>query len=665
MKWEVSVIKLKTSWYKKELGKQSFRQVGWIGLIYFLILFFAIPLDVFMKIGSDNVIYRINTSNVFEINPAFQLMILFIAPVLLAIFLFRFLQIKDVADFIHGLPIKREKIFYHQFIIGLSLLFIPVLVTALILLIMSQTMDVTNYFTIHDIGYWIGVTLLLQVFIFVSSVFIGMLTGISAIQGVFTYIFLIFPVGIYLLIMSNLNYALIGFPAIYFRETYITEFSPITDSLNIAIDGNITILKILLYLVISIILFISSMYIYKKRNVEAATQAIAFRPLRPIFKYSFTFCITLIGGLYFGLLQKEIGWIIFGYLIGSVFGYLIAQMILLKTWRVFGQWRGYLYYVIGFALLFIVIILDLTGFEKKIPELDVIESVYITEDPYSFQYEEANMKQSGLSSKEEITLVRDLHEQLIQESTRRTDYQEYGLESHSLSIQYMLHNGKEFVRQYSMDDLDYYQDYLEKIYELQSYKKSANYLFGLFDEEIARISIEQTYESNQTNVVEIVEKEQISDAMAALKKDILEESYQEQRHPTYYLAYVDFLIANKNDQYGLTQIKTNYTHFISWLEGAGLAQQVLLTAEDISEIRIGHFSLQDDSVYDPNLYEQESSDILEIDDLKQMDTVIHALSQVYDNDLYGVAIYLKGESEPIIETIEANHVPDFVVDYFE
>lgn len=666
MKWEVSVMKSKTFWYKKELGKQRFRQVGWIGFIYFLILFFAIPLDVLMQVGIEDYTYKIETTTVFAINPFIQLIILFIAPVLLAIFLFRFLQTKDAADFIHSLPIKRENMFYHQVIMGLSLLYIPVLVNAIILSIMSQTMEISNYFTVPDIGYWIGITLLLQTFIFASSVFVGMLTGISAIHAAFTYVFLFFPVGIYLLVMSNLNYALIGFPKIYLTEAYITELSPVTDSISMAYYDNITFLKILIYLVFILILFISSLFIYKKRHVEAATQAIAFRPLRPIFKYGFTFCITLIGGLYFGLLQKEISWIIFGYFIGSIFGYLIAQMILLKTWRVFGKWRGYLYFVIGFVLVFVIIILDVTGFEKKIPEVDSIESVYISENPFSFRDKESRSGQKGLSSQEEIGYVRALHEKLIEESNRRTDYQEYGYASNSLSIRYILKSGKELVRQYSMKDLDYYQGYLEDIYQLESYKEYANELFWLFDEEIDKISIDPAYEFNLLNETEILDKAQISKGMAALKKDILEEGYQEQRHATYYLTYVEFLVANKKNQYAYMEIKTNYTHFVKWLEDVGLDEQVIMSVEDITEIRIGKFHLEDDNLYDPLMYE-DGLQILQIDDFSQMDTVIHALGDGNVSDLYGygAAFYLKGESQPVIETIESNHVPDFVVDHFE
>ena len=89
---------------------------------------------------------------------------------------------------------------------------------------------------------------------------------------------------------------------------------------------------------LTIILYGVSLYLYKKRKTESASEAIAFSKLRTIFKYGVTFCTMLFGGVYFSAVQSNsFIWMIFGYIIGAIIGYYIAEMVLQKTWRVFTQ----------------------------------------------------------------------------------------------------------------------------------------------------------------------------------------------------------------------------------------------------------------------------------------------------------------------------------------
>ncbi len=50
--------------------------------------------------------------------------------------------------------------------------------------------------------------------------------------------------------------------------------------------------------------------VVQKRHIEMATDAIVFRPLRPVFTYGFTFCVMLVGGAYFGQMQQKMSWVI-------------------------------------------------------------------------------------------------------------------------------------------------------------------------------------------------------------------------------------------------------------------------------------------------------------------------------------------------------------------
>ena len=53
----------------------------------------------------------------------------------------------------------------------------------------------------------------------------------------------------------------------------------------------------------------------------------------------------LFGGAYFSAVQSNsVAWMIFGYVIGAVIGYYLAEIVLQKTWRVFGHFKGILIY---------------------------------------------------------------------------------------------------------------------------------------------------------------------------------------------------------------------------------------------------------------------------------------------------------------------------------
>jgi ABC-2 type transport system permease protein len=184
----------KTSWINKELITQSIRSVGWLGIVYFIGLLFAIPIDILGKLTNPNIIYYNNLyENLFKIQYPIQMGLLFFIPVLLAVFLFRYLHVKQSADFIHSLPIKRNQIFQHTLLTGLGILLIPILLNTLFLLVLYWITELNLYIDAADIFVWSGITMLMAILFFLTGTFIAMITGLSAVQGVLTYIFLLLP----------------------------------------------------------------------------------------------------------------------------------------------------------------------------------------------------------------------------------------------------------------------------------------------------------------------------------------------------------------------------------------------------------------------------------------------------------------------------------------
>jgi ABC-2 type transport system permease protein len=197
-------------------------------------------------------------------------------------------------------------------------------------------------------------------------------------------------------------------------------------------------------------LYCLSLYLYKRRKIESSTEAIAFPKLRSIFKYGVTACTMLFGGMYFGEVQNNsIGWIVFGYVIGAILGYLAAEMVLQKSWRVFGRVKGLAIY--GAVVAILITVVQMLGiYENNVPEQDEVKSVILADTPHIYPGHENygyNYTPSPIEGENNIEAVRKLHEQIV--SDKKIDQFAGGEESiETAFFLYELKNGDKVVRQY-------------------------------------------------------------------------------------------------------------------------------------------------------------------------------------------------------------------------
>lgn len=566
-------MRLITSWYKNELLKQNFRQVGWIGLIYFIILFFSLPLNIFMTFSQGKENYY-HTSSVFDFGVAFQFLTIFIIPVLMAMFILRYLHQKDASDFLHSLPIKREHLFWQQAGFGMITLWLPIVINGFLVYLLTFFLDLGREFTLTDLAYWFIFSLVIVTFIYSLSLVIGTLTGITIVQGIFTYIFLFLPVGFSLLFYTNLNFAVIGLPVSRFISDQLFQFSPITDLANIMYSLDESHMKMWIYFILTIIALFIAQLLYKSRPGESATQPIAFQKLKPVFIYSFTFCFTLIGGLYFAVFNSNFVGILIGYLIFSLIGYFIAQMIVHKTWRVIKEWREYTYFFIGFVLLTVFLTLDVTGYQNRIPEPDEIESVFVIDDMYSYQrnidrYDDL----TGFTTQEDINKIREYHQFLIDDSSHRDSIIN---SHHEISILYRLKNGKEVVREYHHPYNSFKHKKINWVYDTPTYLQYTRDVFLIDSFDIKELRF---YSWAKDNDVVVTNRDQITELMMLLKQDLLDVS------PDHlFEAHLDIILRN-SESTGVS-INRKDERVVEWLMNNDLVDQAIVGADDIESVTI-------------------------------------------------------------------------------
>ncbi|GHH99529.1 DUF6449 domain-containing protein [Neobacillus kokaensis] len=652
----------KMSWFNKEMIMQIVRSTGWISIVYFLGLLFILPIQLMMMYSEDRLpdYYKGESYTLFQVNFELQLGLLVIVPVILAVFLFRFLHVKQASDLMHSLPLKREKIFHHYAITGIMFLTVPVAVITLMILILRNLLDLGSLYSLEDIFYWAGTTIVITLLLYTASVMIAMMTGISAVHAVLAYIFLFFPVGFVLLLFYNLKILLYGFPSEFFLQQQLERMSPITYATSL--NGRIFQWSdAIIYFILAVAFYLLALLFYKKRNVEQASEAIAFPKLRLIFKYGVTFCTMLVGGTYFsGVSNNNISWIIFGYVIGAVFGYFIAEMVLQKTWRIFARLKGLAVFAAVVAIL-VIGIKALGIYENRVPDLADIQGVQLTNEPYwiwnNAEPDEEYYRMKPLKEEANITAVRRMHQQILADRKLKHKKNEQTI---NYFVRYELKNGSSMTREYQVNER-LYDDFFKSIYESKEYKQATKPIFKIKDSEIKSLNIRANGPMNKT--VTLSNPEETKEVLEALRKDVLAESYEDSLYFRDRGSIVEIYLGDNHSIHSI-EIKPTYQNISNWLKEKGLTDRVKVTGEDLSHVLVVKGDVSNSNDLEISQEELESKkDSLDIKEKRQMEQLLDATS-AYDRGEYKVIFYYKFGDYVEIMSFDEEHAPDFVKRHF-
>ncbi|ARK29638.1 DUF6449 domain-containing protein [Halalkalibacter krulwichiae] len=664
-------MKLKTSLFNRGLFTQDLRNVGWVSVGYMLCLLFALPLQLLMLYTNQDP-YRQSQvpESLFAISSEFQIMMTFIFPVLLAIFLFRYIHVKLASDFIHSLPITRGHLLNQHVVIGILILLAPILVTGVSLLVLGQFLPYTELLTFATIFQWGGVMILFSVFVFLAGVFVAMFTGMSLLQGAFTYILFVFPVGVTVLFLSNLEFYLFGFTSHYYLTQQFERMIPFIRMTQLD-QHPLTYIEVTSYIVISLLFYLCALLVYKKRQSESATQAIAFEKLRPIFKFGVTFCSMLVGGIYFSSYEAGLGWILFGYITASILGYIVATMILEKTWRVFDKWKGYVVYAVIITILGMSFQIDILGFEKKVPNVDEVQGVYFGDsifyilDPDPVQSHDSMMERVNyieasyyFEEAETIENIVKLHEQIILE---KEQLQTTADRTNSVAIRYDMKNGDQIVRYYQMP-IEPYQKLYRAIIETEEYKNKQNPILQVKDlSNLNRITIDSYRTGKQ---VTITEREDIIEFHLLLQQDVADQSIEDLNDDRYWSSEIKYEF--KENKWLSLSWKKSYTLIEDWLEEKGMITQARQTPEDISYAYvIKNEQNRDmyDMVYSYHLEHNFAGqdNVIKVEDNKQLEELLRQSGGDHRGD-YIIGYFYKQSSYPEFETLKEGQVPGFILE---
>lgn len=698
MKWGIMVMKSKASFINRGILRNDFKRYTWIGIVYLLGLLLTIPLKLVMLFSRSEEFKMYYTAStylqVLQLDYLPNLILILIVPVLTGLLLFRYLQANTAADMVHALPIKRETLYNTHIGAGLTLLLVPLIITALVSWAVVAGLGIEFIQGKHILS-WLGICLLMNLVFFLSTVAVGMFTGLTTLQGLLTYILLLVPTGLSILLLHNLSMYVHGFPYDLYTIN-LEKFSPL---LRLPSSGIILLStgELIFYFLLCIALYFIGRYFYQQRKVESAGDAITFAVLRPIFKYSVTFCTMLLLGSCFHDTQENIIWIYFGYLLGAGLGYFLTEILLEKSIDVFHWQRAkglgiYALVIIGLIGLLQV---DITGYEKRLPELSQVENVYMDSYFHPLIYRNDNnpfkMHQALYKDKDSILNIYNLHREIINyRSEEKWDNTPWDINKNRVCLAYQLKDGSYFYRNYTINAVKY-KEQLKPIYESREYKTNQYQLLRVNLDDIKLIEI-NSREGNKS--VRISDKELLKQAVAVLRNDIYGQTYEnmtmnqkppwaeivvtlawEKYPPSDIGSDVAIVSGNRTADSKKNYYQTylswdkSYANFERWLQSTGLYNQArLLPGEDISYALVNYVPDGINKVAYNNLmdkgFSEEKPGVLKISDTAQLELCLQNYRNSYNEKAVYIVVFKLKNGNSFYGLFSQAEAPSFMKDHF-
>ena len=251
---------------------------------------------------------------------------------------------------------------------------------------------------------------------------------------------------------------------LWLATAYLTELTPIA-RLSTAVCGYADVLvpregeevylrvlpeggmtSLLVYAIVGLALLALGWLLYRRRPSEAAGDAIAFRWLRPIVRWTVGLCgglglglflsVALLGGLVGGLVQLLLCQTVMGLLC-----FFAAQMLLQKSFRVFRRsWKEALALVIALAAITLCIRQDFFDVQNRIPGASQVDTV-------SVQLYAGDISYCETDDPAVLERVQALHRAALAQGEDMADNSDRHM---SIRLRYELKNGDTVRRDYTI-----------------------------------------------------------------------------------------------------------------------------------------------------------------------------------------------------------------------
>ena len=504
----------KTSFFNRTIFRKDVTRLWPVWALYSVLLFFALPFQAYLRLAE---VRNLHSGTEFHLTHAFGAdaagIYFAISPVLICMMallaanaVFGYLYSPKNTNMTHAFPVTRKELFATHYISGYLFLAVPQIV---MFLAAMPGYRMQGFEVVREVLPGLVYALLI-IFIFYSiAVLCCLLSG--HIVASLAWYFIINAV--YFTLRLVINIVVNGFcygttlsviPEnsrwdILFPGKYLIQYTGIDqvtlNELSTVENANAQYMRytgwgiVLGYCAVAVILTALGMWMYRKRQLEAAGEMNAFGFLDPVVRVLASFCGGGIFGYVLALISSTddnlhiVPFLIFSVLFQFIW-YLVSAIILRKSFRVFGRrfWSEWAVITALSLVLIMTLIFKVSADrEKEVPKAQDVRVAVMNCSYPIFADDE-----------KEIEKITSLHQALIDNKEKdrklyyeKSDYDETaeGGQFATVSIAYVLKNGKMLERSYpiwideeSLRESDSSQTCLDKTE--QDYEQVLAYIFS-------------------------------------------------------------------------------------------------------------------------------------------------------------------------------------------
>lgn len=368
----------------------------------------------------------------------------------------------------HALPVTRTQAFFSHI---LSVLGALTAGNVLIFLLTALCSAGFSYVDWTALGTWLLLTELMALFFFALGSLCAMVTGwllaVPVLYGAMNVVALL----LYAVISTMTQMFYFGYSSSGIPE-FITWLTPVGRIWDAVANGGAQPVEVqlpigtqsyhrfqlpasafstcIIYAAVGIALLALVWWLYKKRPSETAGDAMSFRWLQPIARWSIGLCGGLGLGLFLNyvILGSSFAGLLICQLVMGVICFFAAQMLLKKKFRIFTSrwWVETLALVLTLLAVTLCIKLDITGYQHRVPDAEDVTSVRFDASYAHFTTDDPAAVESVIS------LHRAILEQ-YDETGERLENQTYldtegGPTTRYVRVDYQLRNGTSLCREW-------------------------------------------------------------------------------------------------------------------------------------------------------------------------------------------------------------------------
>lgn len=381
-----------------------------------------------------------------------------------------YLMSSRTVGLMHALPVTRTQAFFSHVLSALGALTAG---NVLIFLLTALCSAGFSYVDWAALGTWLLLTELMALFFFALGSLCAMVTGwllaVPVLYGAMNVVALL----LYAVISTMTQMFYFGYSSSDIPE-FITWLTPVGRIWDAVANGSAQPVEVqfrepignqsyhrfqlpasafstcIIYAAVGIALLALVWWLYKKRPSETAGDAMSFRWLQPIARWSIGLCGGLGLGLFLNyvILGSSFAGLLICQLVMGVICFFAAQMLLKKKFRIFTSrwWVETLALVLTLLAVTLCIKLDITGYQHRVPDAEDVTSVRFSASSADFTADDPAAVESVIS------LHRAILEQ-YDETGERPENRTYldtegGPTTRYVRVDYQLRNGTSLCREW-------------------------------------------------------------------------------------------------------------------------------------------------------------------------------------------------------------------------